>query len=296
MYHTRPRALPILCALAVLATLAGRATAAPCIGDCSGDGAITVDEIVTGVNVALGVSPMSACPPFDIDASGTLTVDELVSAVDGALRGCESAQPTPTPEALGPRITSLSIARADQSPVVPFGVDDQGREIYRNLNGNGIWIIVEATAGPNGRLPGTQVFTTAPFFPSDRPDIQVLISRDLGDGNPIVCDNQDGVFNGVPGVDPPQFDDSQAVTDVINEMSCRVDGGGRTRSGDACTQDASGQNFGFAFVNPASQIQFCVRPAAAWAFPTGDTIVAARVRDVFGTSGAVREMVVRVGR
>lgn len=293
-----PPRLRLLLPLVLLSAVvgAGRAVAVPCVGDCSDDGTITVDEILIGVNVALGLASMSTCPQFDIDASGTLTVDELVSSVDAALRGCDPVQPTPTPSAAGPRITSLSIARADQSPVAPIGVDASGREIFRSLNGNGIWIIVEAAAGPNGLLPGTQVFTTAPLFPTDRPDIQLVVSRALGNGSPTVCDNQDGVFGGVPGVDPPTFADDQAVTDVINELSCRVDGGGRTRSGDACTQDASGQNFGFAFVNAASQIQFCVRPAAAWAFPVGDTIVAARVRDIAGTPGAVREMVVRVGR
>lgn len=293
----RPRLLPPLSVVLLLAAVAaGRALAVPCVGDCSDDGTITVDEILIGVNVALGLAPMASCPQFDTDASGTLTVDELVSSVDAALRGCDPVQPTPTPAASGPRITSLSIARADQSTVAPVGVDELGREIYRSLNGNGIWVIVEAAAGPSGLLPGTQVFTTAPLFPTDRPDIQVVVSRALGNGSPTVCDNQDGVFGGVPGVDPPTFADDQVVTDVINELSCRVDGGGRTRSGDACTQDASGQNFGFAFVNPASQIQFCVRPAAAWAFPAGDTVVAARVRDIAGNPGAVREMVVRVGR
>lgn len=301
MFAFRARAAaPVrLLALAIsllLPILPGVATAAPCVGDCSGDGAITVDEILLGVNIALGLTPLSACAPFDADVSGTLTVDELVSAVDGALRGCEAVVPTPTPAPRGPRITSLSIARADLSPVTPFDVDEAGREIYRSLSGTGIWIIVEAATGPNGLVPGSLVFASAPIDPTDRPDIQVIVSRDLGDGNPVVCDTSDGHFGGVPAAVPFTFSEDQRITDVINEMSCRIDGGSRTRSGDACTQDPSGQGFGFAFVNAGTQIQFCVSPSAAWRFPVGETVVAARVRDRFGEPGEVREMVVRVAQ
>lgn len=60
-----------------------------CPGDCNGDGVITVDEIVIGINVALGNRKASACPAFDIDASGTVTVDELVTAITVALSGCQ---------------------------------------------------------------------------------------------------------------------------------------------------------------------------------------------------------------
>ena len=283
-------------ALTLVCAEASPAAAAPCVGDCSQDGAITVDEILIGVNVALGLTPMSTCPPFDADASGTLTVDELVSAVDGALRGCESVLPTPTPVAEGPRITSLSLASADDSPVLPSGIDDAGREIYSRVFGSGFRVIIEAAVGPSGLDIGRTVFEEAPIDPTVRPDVQLIVSRPLGDGNPFVCDNRDGLFGGVPAVEPPIFDFSQLVTDVINEMSCRVQGGARTRSGDACTADPLGSGFGFAFVNPGSAAQFCVEIARDWAFPVGDTLVAARVLDVLGNPGEVREMVVRVAR
>ncbi len=257
---------------------------------------ITVDEILLGVNVALGVADLDACPPFDSDASGTLTVDELVSAVDGALRGCETPLPTPTPLPTGPRITSLSLAAADDSPVSSIGLDDSGREIYQRVFGSGFRIIVEAAPGPSGLDVGRTVFEMEPADPTLRPDVHVIVARPLGDGNPIVCDNRGGLFAGVPAVEPFGFDSSQQVTNVINEMSCRVQGGARTRSGDACTADPLGSGFGFAFVNPASEAQFCVEIARDWAFPVGDTVVAARVLDVLGNPGSVREMVVRVIR
>lgn len=61
-----------------------------CGGDCDLDRAVTVDEILKGVNIALGTVPLSACSPFDRSADGKVTVDEIVSAVNSALVGCPS--------------------------------------------------------------------------------------------------------------------------------------------------------------------------------------------------------------
>jgi hypothetical protein len=59
-----------------------------CIGDCNGDGPVTVDEILNGVNIALGNQPLLACAAFDADRNGQVTVDELLAAVNAALNGC----------------------------------------------------------------------------------------------------------------------------------------------------------------------------------------------------------------
>jgi hypothetical protein len=61
---------------------------APCLGDCDGDGRVTVDEVIVMVNIALGNSPVSVCPAGDIDGGGQITVDEIVTAVNLALDGC----------------------------------------------------------------------------------------------------------------------------------------------------------------------------------------------------------------
>ena len=60
-----------------------------CLGDCSGDGIVTVNELVRGVNIALGTSPLTDCPSFDRDGSAQVTVNELVQAVSNALAGCQ---------------------------------------------------------------------------------------------------------------------------------------------------------------------------------------------------------------
>jgi len=64
-------------------------TAAPaCAGDCDGDGRAEINELVTGVNIALSIQAISACPAFDRDMSGTVSIGELIVAVNNALRGC----------------------------------------------------------------------------------------------------------------------------------------------------------------------------------------------------------------
>src|SRR5262249_27945841 len=59
-----------------------------CTGDCNANGSVTVDEILTAVNIALGSLPVSACTPADADGSGTVTIDEILAAVNFALTAC----------------------------------------------------------------------------------------------------------------------------------------------------------------------------------------------------------------
>lgn len=63
-------------------------TAVLCIGDCNHGGSVSVDELVKGVNIALGNASLSDCKPFDRNNDGRVTVDELVKAVSAALSGC----------------------------------------------------------------------------------------------------------------------------------------------------------------------------------------------------------------
>jgi hypothetical protein len=59
-----------------------------CLGDCSSDNAVTVDELLLGVNIALGNSDASQCLPFDSNNDQQVTIDEILSAVNNALNGC----------------------------------------------------------------------------------------------------------------------------------------------------------------------------------------------------------------
>jgi hypothetical protein len=72
-------------------TVQPNGTPAPiCIGDCDGSGGVTIDELVKGVSIALGTTPLSDCPAFDADGSQSVTIDELLRGVGNALNGCAS--------------------------------------------------------------------------------------------------------------------------------------------------------------------------------------------------------------
>ena len=61
---------------------------ASCVGDCNVDGKVTVDELVKGVNIALGTATLAQCQAFDCHGNGHVTVDCLMQAVNSALHGC----------------------------------------------------------------------------------------------------------------------------------------------------------------------------------------------------------------
>ncbi len=73
----------------------GSASFAPCVGDCAGDGRVTIDDLVRGINVALGYADEPARLAFDDDGDGRVTVDELLIAVTNAESGCPNASSDP---------------------------------------------------------------------------------------------------------------------------------------------------------------------------------------------------------
>lgn len=64
------------------------ATPLSCVGDCSGDGEVTVNELIMGVNIVLGNVLAGQCPAFDCRHNGQVTVDCLVRGVNAVLGGC----------------------------------------------------------------------------------------------------------------------------------------------------------------------------------------------------------------
>ena len=65
----------------------------PCAGDCDGSGDVTINELLTLVNIALG-NAATACPAGDRNHDGSITIDELLAAVNAALNGCAAASPS----------------------------------------------------------------------------------------------------------------------------------------------------------------------------------------------------------
>jgi hypothetical protein len=66
------------------------ASAGPaCVGDCDGDGEVEINELISGVNIALGNQALTVCPAFDGNGSGDVSIGELITAVSNSLNGCE---------------------------------------------------------------------------------------------------------------------------------------------------------------------------------------------------------------
>ncbi|MBI3783286.1 MAG: hypothetical protein HY270_07780 [Deltaproteobacteria bacterium] len=84
-----------ICGATAVALSVASSASAQCTGDCNGSGDVTVDELVVGVNIALGNAMLDACPAFDSNHDDSVTIDELISAVKFALNECPAATPTP---------------------------------------------------------------------------------------------------------------------------------------------------------------------------------------------------------
>jgi hypothetical protein len=75
----------------VISDAPGQPTPTPvpaCVADCDGDGVVAVNEVIRGVNIALGNQPVGECPDADADGDGRVTISELITAVNDVINGC----------------------------------------------------------------------------------------------------------------------------------------------------------------------------------------------------------------
>jgi hypothetical protein len=80
----------MVAATVVLAVLGSAPVAAQsCTGDCDGDGAVNINELIVAVNVALGRQPLERCVAADADSSGAISISELITSVRSAIGGCQ---------------------------------------------------------------------------------------------------------------------------------------------------------------------------------------------------------------
>jgi hypothetical protein len=219
--------------------------------------------------------------------SGTVTPSRTATRSPTASR-TPSATPTPSGVDRAPIVTFFGVARADGTLVEPTEFTPAGVPVYARPLGAGFTVVVEAKPGPSGSAVGISTYQSDL---ADLPDLQVVASRALGNGSSDVCDYRLPAAGGVPGVDPPRFDD----VNVVNDLACRFrDGTDEPRGralADACVLFDNGA---FGFVRPDSSVQFCALVDRAWQFPPGETLLSVRVRDSAGNLSAVSQIIVRV--
>jgi hypothetical protein len=69
-----------------------------CPGDCDDSGDVTVNEVLTMVNIGVGTLDVAICPAGDLNHDNAISIDEILVAVNSALSGCPGGpRPTPTP-------------------------------------------------------------------------------------------------------------------------------------------------------------------------------------------------------
>lgn len=125
----------ILFAVVTITLVAGLASGLRfCPGDCNDDGVVTVDEIITGVNIALGSTNIESCSPFDSGGDRRVTVDEILQAITIALGGCPASTPlpsTPTPTAMPQPTATWPVA--SNIPRRAAGTIEASTEIFATL-------------------------------------------------------------------------------------------------------------------------------------------------------------------
>jgi hypothetical protein len=274
-----------------------------CSGDCDGDGAVSISELITSVGIAIEASDVGRCRGADRNGDGQIGINELIASVGASLEGCPgnvvlptatpSASPTPAPttpiSSEGPGITFIGFATADDRPLAPVESDGEGRPVYEFLSGQGFTLVIEAGRGTARRNIGLRTYDGN----GGAPDLQVLASLPLGNGDAAVCED-DGVRGGVPAVPDLEFSDDPATIAAMNDLGCRAYERQASVSR-PCTRAAADEIFETVAGN--SLIQYCIPIGRAWSLPPGQsTIFAARVRDAAGVFGDVREVVVRIAQ
>jgi hypothetical protein len=195
---------------------------------------------------------------------------------------------------LGPDVTFFGIASASDVALEPVDTLD-GIPVYQPVFGSGFSIVVEGRPGLSGRPVAPITFDELGF-----PDLQIQVDRAIGNGSPDVCDNSPPFdLGGVPGVDPPRFDDLQEIADAVNDLACRFVNGFNQNLGRPCgpgTACLMMLNGDFGCANSTSTIQFCALMSQNLTFPTGDTRVTVRLRDssVGRNTGPEAQIIVRV--
>lgn len=176
------RRVAVLLFIACVATANADAVAQTCVGDCNGAGSVEVNELILGVNIALGARPLTECPSF-ADGQGQVTVGRLILAVRNALDGCGGSPtpgtPTPTttpaPGTASPTVTPTSavsvsmwivdnyeVADSDCAGVIEDavlnGLEERGSDFTVRQSGDQVEIedsdgnMVDGTVDPDGTL------------------------------------------------------------------------------------------------------------------------------------------------
>ena len=144
--------LVLLMIAALWTTQRASAAVQGCVGDCNNDGLITVDEVLQGVNIALGTLSLGQCPLLDMNGDGAVTIDEILVAVSNALDGC------PTGELTFDKI-SLAVFPGGEETVRVTATDADGGAVDWTVASSAPSIVSVVKVGSNTKVTGVSLGT-----------------------------------------------------------------------------------------------------------------------------------------
>lgn len=248
---------------------------AACVGDCNDDRRVTIDELVRGVDIALGGEAIAACDAIDNDRDGAVGIDELIRGVGRALAGCGGG---PAGEVLfSPQDNELDeydLASGAVTTAVPSTHAHVNGQVCLLPGGAGSYVAGEDTGQPVVR-PGWAIFSADGTFL--RKITLPPLANETVNPDPIGCvvDADGRLFGTAIGTQggsdghlvvffPPDYD-----------TSCTLDGGLKTPG--MMTSDDAGDLY-VAEAGPPGRVQRYAGPFPASA---GECATVAPARSAF---------------
>jgi hypothetical protein len=127
--------------------------------DCNRDRAVTIDELLNGVNILLGSADVAVCEPFDRNEDGHVSVDELRSLPSATSRTAAGRRRSSSPLTSPPARSAPSARPAESAdgiePTTPWSAPMAGWYVVNRLFADNIRCsirrrICNATAVPTG--------------------------------------------------------------------------------------------------------------------------------------------------
>lgn len=144
----------------LVVTTKAQAQSQTCVGDCNDSGTVTVDDIIIMVNVALEITPVSACPAGDPDHTGMITIANIIAAQNNALNGCPDA-PTDTPTSTATLTPAIAVT-ATPTPTTNLNPTPTATHLQGPVPGAGLSSsITGVTIGNDGQTVVTFSLTDA---------------------------------------------------------------------------------------------------------------------------------------
>ncbi|MBX3023523.1 hypothetical protein KF840_01295 [bacterium] len=149
---------------------------ATCVGDCNCDQDVAINELLVGVNIALGLAPLEACPAFDVVdrrarpmPDGEVAINELIRGVQSALMGCAGAAAIAHVGEQGPVTLKIGSAAGNPGDTIRFTIDYVGGAaqpagvsldlIYQSL----AMTLPQCTAAPALAAKGMRLSSSTPY-------------------------------------------------------------------------------------------------------------------------------------